>query len=112
MLVRKRDQAIDGRTRAARQARDLRRSLVEHVGGKPTAPQRVLIDQAVQLSLRLSDMDARFTRSGGMTDYDSRMYLSWSNSMQRLLRQLGLKAAPAPVREIDWSLPSPGARAA
>jgi hypothetical protein len=82
---------LDGRTREARLMRELRAELVSHVGGKPSATQMALIDQATQLRLRLATMDRDFAETGDMTGHDSRTYLAWSNSYARLLRHLGLK---------------------
>jgi hypothetical protein len=88
---------LDGRTREARLMREARAELTAHVGGKPSATQRALIEQAAQLRLRIATMDRRYAETGEMTAHDSRTYLAWANSYSRLLRQLGLKGAPAPV---------------
>ena len=82
---------LDGRTKEARLLKSLRTELVQHVGGKPSSTQRLLIDQAVQLQLRLALMDAEDTGNGAMSDRNARQYLAWANSFSRLLRQLGLK---------------------
>jgi len=89
---------MDQRTREARLVRETRAELVKHCGGRPSATQRALIEQAAQIRLRLACMDRTFAESRGtMTAHDSRTYLAWSNSYSRLLRQLGLQGAPAPV---------------
>jgi hypothetical protein len=74
----------------------VRAELTEHLGGKPTAPQRILIDRAAALSLRLHLMDRESVRSGQMSERNGRQYLAWSNSLTRVLNQIGLTAAPAP----------------
>ena len=74
----------------------VRAELTQHLGGKPTAPQRILIDRAAALSLRLHLMDRESARSGEMTERNGRQYLAWSNSLTRVLNQIGLTAAPAP----------------
>ncbi len=56
-----------------------------------------MIEQAVQLCIRLAVMDRAFAEANAMTAHDSRTYLAWSNSYTRTLRQLGLKAAPSPA---------------
>ena len=84
---------MDGRTREARFLCRARAEMVQHVGGNPSATQRTLIEQAAQLQLRLAVMDRRFAETGAQTDHDSRTYLAWSNSLSRLMRQLGVKAA-------------------
>jgi hypothetical protein len=85
---------LDGRGKEARLMRDTRRDLTAHVGGKPSATQRALIEQCAQLRLRLAVMDRAFVESGSvMTSHDSRTYLAWSNSYSRTVRLLGLNAA-------------------
>jgi hypothetical protein len=84
---------LDGRTREARLMRETRAALTAHVGGAPSATQRALIERACQLTLRLAAMDQRFADTGGQTDHDSRVYLAWSNSLTRTLREIGLKGA-------------------
>lgn len=44
------------------------------------------------MRLRLALMDEKLL-AGEMTDIDSRCYLSWANSLGRLLARLGLDAA-------------------
>ena len=83
---------MDGRLREARMMRDTRAALIEHVGGKPSAVQRMLIDRAAVLMLQVSLMDAKQS-DGGLTAHDGRQYLAWCNTLSRLLRQLGLKGA-------------------
>jgi hypothetical protein len=80
---------IDQRTREGRLTRETRAELIAHVGDQPSATQRALIEQLVQIRLRLALMDRKFAETGGQTDHDSRTYLAWANSYARLLRQLG-----------------------
>lgn len=84
---------LDGRTREARLVRDVRADLVKHVGGNPSATQLWLIEQAIQLKLRLALMDAKLAETKEQTAHDSRTYLAWSNSFSRILRQIGMKGA-------------------
>jgi hypothetical protein len=83
---------LDQRTKEARFVRETRDELLVHVGGRPSATQRALIEQLVQIRLRLAVMDRRFAETGAQTDHDSRTYLAWANSYARLLRQLGFAA--------------------
>jgi hypothetical protein len=83
---------LDQRTKEARFVRELRDELLVHIGGRPSATQRALIEQLVQIRLRLAVMDRRFAATGAQTDHDSRTYLAWANSYARLLRQLGFAA--------------------
>ena len=86
---------LDKRTRESRLLRDVRRELTEHVGGSPSAAQRMLIEQAAQLRLHLAMMDRRTAQGRALTPHDSRVYLAWANSLSKLLRHLGLKGAAA-----------------
>jgi hypothetical protein len=89
-------QIVDGRLAEGRLMARVRAELTQHLGGKPTAPQRILIDRAAALSLRLHLMDRESARSGEMSERNGRQYLAWSNSLTRVLNQIGLAAAPAP----------------
>ena len=79
------------RTREAQQAKRFRAELVAHMGGRPSTVQRALIETAVQLKFRLAVMDRAFAETGAMVAHDSRVYLAWSNSLLRVLRQLGMR---------------------
>jgi hypothetical protein len=72
-------------------ARNLRAALIAHCGGRPSATQAAMIEQAAELKLRIAVMDQDFIRTGRRSAHASRDYLAWSNSLVRLLRQLGLK---------------------
>ena len=80
--------------------RDTRDALIAHVGGNPSAPQRMLIEQAVWLHFHLAVMDRRTADGHQLTPHDSRTYLAWSNSLARLLKQLGLRGAAARPRSL------------
>ena len=88
---------IDLRTRAARLMKAVRAELVAHVGGSPSAPQAAIIEQLVQLKLRLATLDRRFTESGDLTPENAQTYLALSDSHARLLEQLGQGAHGQPV---------------
>lgn len=96
---------IDGRSKKGRLVKSLRRELTEHCGGNPTITQKLLIEQACELQLRIAIMNQRFTESGVFTEHDSRTFLAWNNSLERLLRQLGpmttaaIKSKPG---DTDW----------
>jgi hypothetical protein len=82
---------IDGRTQEARLMRQTREALVQHLGGKPSATAKLLIERAVNLQLRIATMDRKFAETGEMTEHDTRTYLAWTGSLSRLCRDLGLK---------------------
>ena len=85
----------DQRTKEARLMRETHSELVRHVGGKPSATQTMMIERAVQLTLRIADMDRKFADTGAMSDFASRTYLAWSNSLTRTLAKLGVAGATA-----------------
>ncbi len=88
---------LDGRRREAKLMQEARAELVQHLGGNPSATQAAMIEQAVQLRLRLAVMDRKFAEGCEQTLHDSRTYLAWSGSYTRLLGRLGLEPAAPPV---------------
>jgi hypothetical protein len=84
-------QIVDGRLAEAKLMARVREELTQHLGGKPSATQRILIDRAAALSLRLHLMDREAARSGAMSERNGRQYLAWSNALTRVLKQIGLK---------------------
>jgi hypothetical protein len=85
---------IDGRRREARLMREVTAELTRHVGGKPSAVQKMLIDRIARLQLRLMVLDSQVEPGGDMTERNTRQYLAWSNTLERSLRRLGLQAVP------------------
>lgn len=88
---------LDQRSSDGRFLKRLRADLARHVGGSPSTTQRLLIDRAAMLSLRLAKLDEKMVLGEGLTDHDTGVYLAWSNALARTLKALGLKAAPEPV---------------
>jgi hypothetical protein len=84
--------AKKGHSREARLLGVLRRELIAHVGGNPTAPQRALIDRCALLQVHLARMDERMFEAGELSDHAGRQYLAWANSVSRMLQALGLQA--------------------
>ncbi len=80
--------------------RRVREELTRHVGGKPSATQKALIDRAAMLAMHLARMDTRAVQEGGFTDHASREYLAWSNSFTRTMAALGMQAASARAPDI------------
>ncbi|MCV3764042.1 hypothetical protein OCK01_00410 [Rhizobium sp. TRM95796] len=62
----------------------------------PSVAQLAMIDRAAWLSLHLSMMDAKILEGGDavLTDRDGRQYLAWANTLNRLLRDIGLNGKP------------------
>ena len=90
----------DGRSPDAVLLRRTKAAFIAHVGGKPSATQRALVDRAAMLTLHLARLDAKAMQAGGFTDHDSRTYLAWSNSLRRTLAALGMKPAASPARTL------------
>jgi hypothetical protein len=89
---------LDQRTKEARLIRETRAELLAQIGDRPSAVQRALIEQLVQIRLRIALMDRKFAETGAQTDHDSRTYLAWANSFSRLLGRLGLEASAPPPK--------------
>ena|SRR5271170_2684935 len=91
-----RAKGIDGRTTEGRLLNATRRALTAHLGGEDrlTAPQRALVERCAMLQLRIAALDARII-DGTFTEYDSKVYLAFSNSLTRTLTALGLTPASA-----------------
>ena len=80
---------LDGRTKEARLLQQVRAELTAHVGGCPSATQRIAIDRAAALTLHVARMDAKAAEPGGMSDHARREYLAADSSLRRMLQMLG-----------------------
>jgi hypothetical protein len=97
---------VDARTREGRLLRDVRKTLLEHVGPDPTPVQKSLIERASWLELKLALLDAKIARHCD-SEYDSATYLSWVGHLRRLYQTLGI-GRPAPkFAELMKSPPKP-----
>jgi hypothetical protein len=93
----------DGRTAEAQLMKRVRDDLAQHCGGKPSATQKMIIAQCAMLTLRIHLMDRAALQHGEMTTTQAKNYLCWTNSLSRLLKQLGMKGTaerPATITEI------------
>jgi hypothetical protein len=90
---------LDGRTKEAALMRRVRADLIAHVGGLPTVTQRLLIERAVVLSLRVAQIDAKILAGESLTLHDSNFALAWNNALRRTLVALGIE--PARSRPLD-----------
>jgi hypothetical protein len=86
---------VDKRSREYRLMRQIREDLTAHVGGNPNPAQRMLIERAVILSLRVAMLDQKIVAGEILTGQDNVQYLAWSNSLTRTLRTLGVDPAAA-----------------
>ena len=93
---------LDQRTREAAFMRRIRNELTEHVGGRPTAPQRLLIERLVVVALRLQLYDRKMTAGEVITDHDGRVFAGLHTAYRLMLRELDKRPAAA----ADKPLPS------
>jgi hypothetical protein len=92
---------VDKRSREYRLMRQVRRDLTAHIGGNPNAAQRMLIERAVILSLRVAMLDQKIVNGEILTTLDNNQYLAWSNSLVRTIARLGID--PTSVPPPSWS---------
>jgi hypothetical protein len=95
----------DGRSPDGVLLRRTKAALVAHVGGRPSATQQALIDRAAMLTLHIARMDQRAMEQGEFSEWASRQYLAWSNTLNRTMAALGI-TSPAATNE-----PAAGQRA-
>ena len=87
---------LDKRSREYRLMRQVRKDLTAHIGGSPNAAQRMLIERAVILSLRVAMLDRQIVEGEILTTLDNNQYLAWSNSLVRTIARLGLTPTDGP----------------
>jgi hypothetical protein len=88
---------IDGRSWEAKFLKRYEAMLIKHLGGKPSLPQAALIIRCARVALHLELMDRRSLRDGHVFGiHDHNYYVSWSNSLARLLAGLGVGSPEAP----------------
>ena len=86
---------LDGRTKEAALMRCVRAELTAHVGGTPTFPQRLLIDRAAVLALRIAQIERQMLAGEQLTLHDNNHAIAWHNSFRRTIEALGLQPAAA-----------------
>jgi hypothetical protein len=95
----------DGKTREAWLIRRVQEDLIAHVGGKPNTVQRMLIERAAVLTLRLAKLDAKIVNeTGPLTLHDTNYVIAWQNALTRCLVALGVNPAAAPRPSLDDAL--------
>jgi hypothetical protein len=82
--------SLDKRTREARLMRRVREDLLKHLGGHPNTVQRMLIERAVILSLRVAQIDAKILAGDTLTLHDNNAALAWNNALRRTLTALDI----------------------
>lgn len=81
---------IDGRSREGKFLRRIETELVEHIGGNPTFPEKLLIRRIARLMLQAESLDAKMA-SGDWTSHDARTLGGINSAIRNSLRDLGLK---------------------
>jgi hypothetical protein len=84
---------LDGRTKEAMLMRRVRAELTDHVGGNPTVTQKLLIERAAILSLKVAQIDLRILAGEVMTQHDNQHALAWINALRRTCVALGIEPA-------------------
>ena len=80
----------------------LRQELTRHVGGRPSVVQRMLIERAAVLVLRLAKLDDKIINEAGpLTLHDTDYVIAWQNALTRILVALGVDRAAAPQPTLD-----------
>jgi hypothetical protein len=73
----------------------VRRDLTAQIGGEPTAIQRLLIQRAAMLTLRLAKLDDKIVgETGNLTLHDTNFVIAWQNALTRVLVALDISHAP------------------
>ena len=94
---------LDGRTKEAALLRQVRDTLLAHVGENPTVVQMMLIDRAAVLMLRLAQIDRRIFADQDLTILDNNQTVAWQNCLTRVLVALGVRQPDAQVNDSDLS---------
>jgi hypothetical protein len=88
--------AIDGRLLEAREEKRLIKALTEHVGGRPSVTQEILIKRTARSVIMLEVLERRVLETKDFGDLQARQMIALTNSARLNLMALGLKAAEAP----------------
>jgi hypothetical protein len=87
---------IDGRSSDAVFLRTVRAELLAHIGREPSVPERLLVEQAAQIRLRIAKTDALYARQPEITQHAGREYLALANALAKILGQLGMRPGQPP----------------
>ena len=89
---------IDGRTRAGRRARALRKDIIAAMGREPNTVENALIDRCLELDLVARQLSEKVA-SGRASEDEKRRSLWHARSFSDALRQLGLKSLEPKVEK-------------
>lgn len=82
---------VDRRTKEGRLLDAVRLELLEHIGSRPTPLQRLLIQRACVLSLRLAQIDRKIFEEREFSVIDNNQAIAWQNALTRCLVALGVR---------------------
>lgn len=92
--------------------RDRRRALLEHLGGHASRTQATLLERVIRLEWQLLRLDARLDAGEDLSAHAMRWQLAAENRIRLDLRELGMRAAPAPVPTLEAYMAKKRAREA
>jgi hypothetical protein len=81
---------VDRRTKYARLMQEVQAELLEHIGQPPNPVERMLIERAAVLSLRLAQIDKKIFAEQEFTILDNNQAVAWQNALTRTLVALGV----------------------
>ena len=84
---------LDKRRKEAWFMTRVRRNLTEHVGN-PSFVQRLLIERAAVLMLRLALFDQKVVDNEPIPLHSDQWIIAWQNALTRILATLGIKGTP------------------
>jgi hypothetical protein len=67
----------------------IREELLEHIGGEPTVTQRILIERAAILTLRLAKIDQKIVDDQPFALIDNNSPIAWQNALTQVCVTLG-----------------------
>ena len=86
---------MDGRSRAGKLLRRVEAELLAQIPGEPTFAQKLLCRRAARAVWMLDELDMKLVEGRNWNACDSNTQGGLSNSLRLILRELGIKAAPA-----------------
>jgi hypothetical protein len=91
--------SIDGRSRAGKLLRRVEKELLAQLGADPTFAQKLLARRAARAVWMLDELDLKLVEGRNWNACDSNTQGGLSSSLRLILRELGVKAAPAAKKQ-------------
>ena len=82
---------VDRRTREGKFATAVESELLAHLGGAPTAPQRLIVQLASMKALRIALLTDVVLSADAINERDDRQLVAWMNSLRLDLVTLGIE---------------------